>query len=811
MFWQELRFGMRRLAKAPAFTIVAVLTLALGIAANTAIFSVINGLFFHPAGVSDPGRLLAIRVRYDKLNLKSIEVSLPDFVNVRDSKQIFSSAAVVIAADYNYVGNGMPERLLGANVSWQWFQTFGVRPLLGRDLRPEEDQPGANHEVILSYETWQRVFGGDPAIVNQSIQLNSQAYKVVGVMAEGFDWPDRAQIWVPMGLAPAKYSPENRFNEAYFAVARVKPGVAVEQAEAFVKVLAQQSVEPGQAAAYAKDAQWGMFGLPLIEFIYGDLRTPMLVLLGAVGFVLLITCANVAGLMLARASGRAKELAIRSALGARTSHLVRQTMADSLLMSAGGSVLGLGLAFGAVNALRGLAPDSTIRNAAIPMDVNVLLFTLGVAVLAAILFGVAPAWQLSRAADFEFLQEGGRSNSGGRRRQRLRSALVVSEVGLALVLLVGAGLFLRSLQRMQEVNPGFEPLGLMSAQVSLSPAAYKDQGRQIAFFQQVTDRLARAPGIQNAAAVDGLPFSDSGDASSFEIEGRPVTPGDPGPHSNIERVTPGYFSTMHIPFLTGRDFSRLDRQGSPVVVIIDANLARQYWPSQNPVGQRIRYNSLSTGSTWATIVGVVAHCKRSALVGESDKGMRYYSLLQTGASGGFLVARTSADPAALASTLRQTVKDVEPSQAATYDLQSMEQRVADSLGPRRFAVTLLSVFAGMALFLAALGLYGVISYSVALRTQEIGIRMALGARRLEVLRMVVGQGMRLVAAGISVGLVVAFAFAEALSSQLFEVSAFDPVTLLAMVLVMAAVAVLASYIPARRAANVDPIVALRYE
>ena len=811
MFWQELRFGMRRLAKAPAFTIVAVLTLALGIAANTAIFSVINGLFFHPAGVSDPGRLLAIRVRYDKLNLKSIEVSLPDFVNVRDSKQIFSSAAVVIAADYNYVGNGMPERLLGANVSWQWFQTFGVRPLLGRDFRPEEDQPGANHEVILSYETWQRVFGGDPAIVNQSIQLNSQAYKVVGVMAEGFDWPDRAQIWVPMGLAPAKYSPENRFNEAYFAVARVKPGVAVEQAEAFVKVLAQQSVEPGQAAAYAKDAQWGMFGLPLIEFIYGDLRTPMLVLLGAVGFVLLITCANVAGLMLARASGRAKELAIRSALGARTSHLVRQTMADSLLMSAGGSVLGLGLAFGAVNALRGLAPDSTIRNAAIPMDANVLLFTLGVAVLAAILFGVAPAWQLSRAAHFEFLQEGGRSNSGGRRRQRLRSALVVSEVGLALVLLVGAGLFLRSLQRMQEVNPGFEPLGLMSAQVSLSPAAYKDQGRQIAFFQQVTDRLARAPGVQNAAAVDGLPFSDSGDASSFEIEGRPVTPGDPGPHSNIERVTPGYFSTMHIPFLTGRDFSRLDRQGSPVVVIIDANLARQYWPSQNPVGQRIRYNSLSTGSTWATIVGVVAHCKRSALVGESDKGMRYYSLLQTGASGGFLVARTSADPAALASTLRQTVKDVEPSQAATYDLQSMEQRLADSLGPRRFAVTLLSVFAGIALFLAALGLYGIISYSVALRTQEIGIRMALGARRLEVLRMVVGQGMRLVAAGISVGLVVAFAFAEALSSQLFEVSAFDPVTLLAMVLVMAAVAVLASYIPARRAANVDPIVALRYE
>ena len=811
MFWQELRFGFRRLAKTPGFTIVAVLTLALGIAANTAIFSVINGLFFHPAGVSDPGRLLAVRAKYDKLNLKSIELSLPDFVNVRDSKHMFSSAAVAVADDYNYVGNGLPQRLLGANVSWQWLQTFGVRPLLGRDFHPEEDQPGANHEVILSYATWQRIFGGDPAIVGQSIQLNSQAYKVVGVMSAEFDWPTQAQIWVPMGLPPAKYGPANRFNESYFAVARVKPGVPVNKAEAFVKVLAQQSVEPGRAATYAKEAQWGMFALPLIDFIYGDLRTPMLVLLGAVGFVLLITCANVAGLMLARASGRTKELAIRSALGARASHLIRQTLADSLLMAAGGSVLGLGLAFSGVNALRGLAPDNTIRSAAIPMDAYVLLFTLAVGVLAAILFAVAPAWQLSRAADFEFLKEGGRSNSAGRGRQRLRSALVVAEVGLAMVLLVGAGLFLRSLQHLQAVNPGFEPRGLMSAQVSLSPAAYADSARQIAFFQRVTEGLSQAPGVTSAAAVDGLPFSDSGNSSSFEIEGRPLAPGDPGPHSNIERVTPGYFSTLHIPLLSGRDFSGQDRPDSSLVVVIDTNLARQYWPNQNPVGQRIRFNSLSMGSAWATIIGVVAHSKRSALVGEGSKGMRYYSLLQTGASSGFLVARTAADPAALAATIGQAVKDVDPSQAAAYDLQTMEQRIAGSLGPRRFAVTLLGVFAGIALFLAALGLYGIISYSVALRTQEIGIRMALGARRLEVLQMVVGQGMRLVVAGMAAGLVAAFALAETLSGQLFEVSAFDPITLLSMVLVMAAVAVLASYIPARRAANVDPIVALRYE
>jgi predicted permease len=808
MFWQELRFGIRRLAKTPAFTIVAVLTLALGIAANTAIFSVINSLFLHPAGVSDPARLLAIRVKYEKLNLKSIDASLPDFANVRDSKQMFSSAAAMEMADYNYAGNGLPERLMGANVSWQWFQTFGARPLLGRVFRPEEDQPGANHEVVLSYTTWQRLFGGDPGIVGQTIQLNSQQYKVVGVMGPDFNWPAQTQLWAPLGFAPAEYGPQNRFNESYFTVARVKPGVPVAQAEAFVKVLAQQSVEPGRAAAYARDSNWGMFALPLVEFIYGDLRTPMLVLLGAVGFVLLITCANVAGLMLARASSRAKELAIRSALGARSSHLIRQTLADSLLMSAGGSLLGLGLAFSAVDALRGLAPDSTIRSIAIPMDIYVLLFTLGLAVVAAVLFGVAPAWHIARAGDFEFLKEGGRSNTAGRGRQRLRSALVVAEVGLALVLLVGAGLLLRSLARLQDINPGFDSHGVMTAAVSLSPTAYNSQARQIAFFQQVTETLARQPGVKGAAAVYGLPFSGVGSASSFDIEGRPTGPGDPGPHSNLALVTPSYFSAMKIPLLTGRNFTAQDRMDSPPVAVIDDNLARQYWPNQNPVGRRIRRGEKGV---WATIVGVVAHTKRSALVGESGKGICYYSLLQRGVPGGYLLARASEDPAALATTLRQAVKDVDPSQAAAYDLRTMEQRIAESLGPRRFAVTLLGIFAGLALLLAALGLYGIIGYSVAQRTQEIGIRMALGARRFEVLRMVVTQGMRLVAAGIAAGLLVAFVLAGALSSQLFEVRAFDPITLLAVVLVMIAVAVLASYIPARRAANVDPIVALRYE
>jgi predicted permease len=488
-------------------------------------------------------------------------------------------------------------------------------------------------------------------------------------------------------------------------------------------------------------------------------------------------------------------------------------MADSLLMSAGGSLLGLGLAFSAVDALRGLAPDNTIRNTPIPMDTNVLLFTLVLGVIAAILFGVVPAWHVSHVGHFEFLKEGGRSNTVGRGRQRLRSVLVVAEVGLALTLLVGAGLFLRSLAHLQEVSPGFDTHGVMTAAVSLSPTAYKDPGKQISFFEQVTRRLSSQMGVQSDAAIVGLPFSGTGAASSFQIEGQALGPGDPGPHSNLAWVTPGYFAAMQVPLLSGRNFSDQERGNTPLVVIIDDNLARQYWPNQDPVGHRIRLGF--TQGPWAQIIGVVAHTKRSALVGESGKGMRYYSLLQQaafpGVFGAYLVARTSGDPAALATTIRQSVKDVDPSQAAAYDLQTMEKRVSDSLGPRRFAVTLLGVFAGIALFLAALGLYGIISYSVALRTQEIGIRMALGARRPEVLRMVVGQGMRLVAAGTAAGLVVAFVLAEVLSSQLFEVSAFDPSTLALMVIVMGAVAALASYVPARRAAKVDPIVALRYE
>ena len=805
MFLQDVRYSLRVLAKNPGFAAVAVLTLALGIGANTAMFSIMNALFVHPPGVSDPSRMLAVRVRYEKLGLADIGVSITDYADARDSKDVFSSVAAIQPSPVIYSGAALPQRLTGELVTWNYFDTFGVRPLLGRGFRPEEDQPGANHEAVLSYSTWKSVFGGDPAIVDKTIQLNQENYRVVGVMRADFAWPAEAQLWMPLGLAPAEYGPQNRFNESYFAVARVRPSVSVEQAQSFMSVLSRRVLD---RVGYARDSQWAMFAEPLMNVIYGELRTPMLILIAAVGFVLLITCANLAGLMLARASGRSREMAVRAALGAGHWRLVRQVMTETLVLAGLGTVAGLALAVGMTEGLRTLAPDATIRNLAIHLDRYVLLFSMAAGLVSALLFGLAPAWQSAGTAAFERLKEGGRSGAGSRGRQRLRSALVVAEVSIALVLLIGAGLFLKSLARLQQFSPGFDSRGVMTAAISLSPTTYSDDAKRIAFYSAAADRLAQQPGVSSAAIVAGLPFTDFLPASSFDIEGRPQPPGDPGPHSDLAWVTPGFFHVLQVPVLSGRVFANEDRGTTQRVVVIDENLARQYWPNQNPIGQHLRRGPRAP---WAEVIGVVGHVKRSSLAADTGKGICYYSLLQQSGPNANLVARTSADPATLAGALREAVAAVDSSQAATYDFQPLAARVANSLGPRRFAVTLLAGFAAFALLLASLGLYGIISYGVAQRTQEIGIRMALGAQRGQVLRLVIGQGMLLVGIGGAIGLVAAFALARLVASQLVQTGAFDPVTFLLTALVMATVTLLATYIPARRAAKVDPMVALRYE
>ncbi|HMC67095.1 MAG TPA: ABC transporter permease, partial [Gemmataceae bacterium] len=817
--WSDIRYAARILVKSPLFALTAIAALALGIGANTAIFSVFNGLMLHPAGVSEPDRVVVGRVKYDKLNLKSIPVSAPDFADmradiradtradIRGGGHVFSAAAAMVEADYNYTGGDWPERLQGAQITWQWFNVFGARPQLGRVFRPEEDQPKANQEVVLAYSAWKRVFGGDATIVDKTIQLNQQSYRVVGVMGPEFRWPSQADLWTPLGLPPDEYSEQNRYNEGLFVAARMKPGVPFAEADAFVKLAARRLIEEHDPEhGYARDSGWGMFLVPLTEFVFGDVKTPVLILLGAVTFVLLIACANIAGLMLVRSSARSREIAVRAALGAGRWRLIRQTLAESLVLAAAGTLAGLAVAYGGVRLLLDLAPESLATGVAISLDRYVLLFTAGIGVLAGVLFGLAPAWQVASIDRYESLKEGGRAGTAGRRRQRVRSLLVAGELALALVLLVGAGLFLKSLSRIEQVDTGFEPRGVMTAALALPETQYGDEDKRATFYRTVLERLSAVPGVRAAGAGAPVPFSGGTASASFGIEGRPEGPGDPGPHGNVRFVTPGYFTALGIPLREGRYFTDQDRKGTEPVVMIDENLARQYWPNQDPVGRRMRRG---TRAPWAAIVGVVGHVKHSELVGDSDKGVYYYPIFQQPVSQTFFVVKTSGDPLGLSNAIREAVRSVDRSQPV-HDLVSMEQRISSSLGPRRFAVQLLGLFAAIALLMAALGLYGVIAYTVTQRTQEIGIRMALGAQRQQVMGLVLGQALRLSAAGVLAGLVVASVLARLVSSQLFEVSAFDPVTFAIMALGLMAVALLASYGPARRATRVDPMVALRY-
>jgi len=803
-----MRYAVRALLKTPSYTLVALLTLALGIGANTAIFSVVNQVLLNPAGVSDPSRVVALRVKYDKLALRNIGVSVPDFADVLHSTQQFESAALIDTGDFNYTGSGVPERLNGASVTYGWFDVFGARPALGRVFQAEEDRPNADREVVLSFAAWKRLFGEDPGVVGRSIELNQTPYRIVGVMRADFRWPVYIDLWVPLGLADGQYSPNNRFNESYGAMARLRPGVPFASANAFVGVLSDRVKSGGdRMGAYAKDAAWGMFLLPFTDFVAGDTRTPMLVLLGAVGFVLMIACANIAGLMLARASGRTREIAVRAALGAGRWDLIRQSFCESMALAAGGAVLGLGVALLGVRGLLALAPQGLPIAVSVRLDAPVLGFAVAVAAFAGLIFGVAPAWQISRMNQFELLKEGGRANSGGRGRQQLRSTLVVAEVALALVLLVGAGLFLRSLAALEDVSPGFQSAGVVTGGLSLPHGRYDTGVKQLAFYQAVLDNLSATPGVTSVAAGVPLPFSGNGGSASFQIDGRPVPPGDPGPHGDIGAVSSDYFSALRIPIRQGRAFTSLDRTDTQPVAVIDEVLARQYWPGQNPVGQHIRRGN---SVPWATIVGVVGHVKHSDLAGEDVKGKYYFPLFQMPVPFMSFVMRGPGDSGRFSTAMRDAVRAVDPTQPLSQ-IRLMTDMVNSSLAPRRFVVTVLGVFATMALAMALIGLYGVISYAVTQRTQELGVRMALGAQPAEILRLVLGQGMKLAGLGAMAGLVVSLAMSRLLRGELFHVSAVDPLTFASMAGALIAAALLASYIPARRATRVDPMVALRYE
>jgi len=809
--WSDLRYAWRGLWKNPGLMIVAALTLALGIGANVAVFSVMNAILLNPSGIPHPDRVVALRAKYALGDLSNISISAPDFGDAVTGKDIFTSAAVLQAASYNYSGNGTtPERLVGAQVSWQWFDVFWASPYLGRVFRPEEDQPSANHEVVLSYLAWMRRFGGDPSIVGKQLLLNQESYQVIGVMRPDFDWPNGAELWSPLGLPSSRYFDRTyRFNENLFAVARLRPGISVQQANAYLQLKSAQEIAAEGKTSYGQSAGWGMFCMALIDFVSGPLRQPLLILLGAVATVLLIACANIAGLLLARATGRQHEISIQVALGARNGRLVRQALMESLLLGLGGVTLGLLLGRYVIPLLLLLAPSTLAGNLAVHMDGAVLLFVGTVGVLCVLLCGTLPAWHTTRSRWFQTLQEGGRSGTTGAVRQRLRSALVVGEVALAMLLLVSAGLLVRSLDQVERLNTGFEAGGLMTATFSLPPTTYQKDEQQAAFLYAAEQELRNIPGVTSVALADNLPFSNNGGMQSFMIKGRPVAPDDPGPHGSIRFVSPGYFSTLRIPLLRGRIFTEQDRATTEPVVIIDTVLAHQYWPNEDPLGQQMNFGDSS--SPWMRIVGVVAHAKSSSLEADRKEGFYFLPLSQSPVLGGEIALRTErAHPEEVTAAMQAAVHRVDVA-LPLYDLQTMAQRVDSSLVGRRFLVILLSIFAGLALLLAALGLYGVISYSVRLRTRELGIRVALGAERGDVLQMILGQGMRLAAIGLGLGLLATLAAGRALSSLLYNVSLFNPLTLLLTSALLIVTVLLASYLPAHWATKVEPMIALRDE
>ncbi len=809
---QELRYAIRQLAKSPGFAIVSILTLALGIGANIAVFSVTNAILLNPSGVPHAANLVALRARYGGLaDLSNISISAPDFADADAGKDIFAAAAVANATNFNFSReNANPELVSGAQVSSQYFDVFEVRPVLGRVFTSEEDQPGAGPVVVLSHDVWKKRFGSDPEIVGRSIVLNQRSYRVIGVMGPEFKWPNQAEIWVPIALLPARYhDPNYRYNEYLFGVARLRPGVTLQQANAYLNKKAEENITSEGSNSYGRVSGWGMFSIPLTEFIGGNLRKPLIVLLAAVGMVLLIACANIAGLQMARASARQRDLAVRIALGASRWKLVRQALMESVVLTVCGLALGFVVAYVvAPFLLRGLPPNLA-EHLQLSFRGPVLFFVVAIAVVCSLLCGVVPAWHRTQPGWFSALHESGRSGTSGRRSQRARSTLVIAQIALSLMLLAGAGLLFSSLRAVETVETGFQAYGLASASFSLPKTVYDKDEKQAAFLTALEERLRNIPGVSSAALVDSLPFSNNGGMSSFYIQGRPKGPNDPGPHGSIRLISPDYFTTLRIPLLQGRDFTDQDRKTTEQVAIVDEVLAHQYWPGQNPIGQHIAFDDPNKGP-WFTIVGLVAHSRSNSLEADTNEGFYYIPIAQLPSLATSLVVRSSRPAENLTSDLAAAVRAGDSS-IPIYDVKTMEERVNESLVGRKFLVILLGAFAGLALLLAALGLYGVISFSVRLRTRELGVRMALGAQRGRVLQLVLLQGLRLAVFGVAFGLVAAAVLGRLFSSLLFRVSILNFLPWLTAIALLVATVLIASYLPARRAASIEPMKALRTE
>ena len=801
----DLRYAARLQRKNPGFTIVAVIALALGIGANTAIFSVVNTVLLRPLPYKDPERLVMVWEDASRHGYPRDTPAAGNYSDWRDQNQVFEGMAAIADTSFNLTGSGEPERLEGRRVSANLFPLLGVEPQIGRVFTAAEDQPGGPRVVLLSYGLWQRRFGGDPNIAGQSLTLNGESYVVVGVMPARFQFPSSDdQAWVPIAFTQQEAA--NRGRHYLQVLARLKPGVSLAQAQSEMSTIATRL----QQQYPQFNAELGAVVQPLQEHLVGDIKPALLILLGAVGLVLLIACANVAYLLLARAAVRQKEIAVRVALGARRWRLIRQFLTESVLLSTLGGLVGLAIAYGGLVLLKAFIPENISQAREISIDLKVLGFTFLVSVATGLIFGLAPAIQAARFNQIETLKEGGRDAATGGGGKRLRGLLVTAEVAISLVLLIGAGLLINSFLRLRNVDPGFRADNLLTMRIVLPKPRYEQFERRSAFYTDLVQRIQSLAGVRSAAVTTNLPLYRQGNSIGISIEGQPAPP--PGQERIVVTriISPGYFDTMSIPLLRGRQVTEQDTETTPNVVVISETMARRYWPGEDAVGKRIAAGRVTSPEDWIQVVGVVKDVRQFELNAE-PKPQMYLSYRQAGFfEPRDLVVKTDVDPSSLAATVRKAVWEIDKDQPVS-NIQTMEEILADSIARQRFSMLLLAIFAAVALVLAGVGIYGVMSYSVAQRTHEIGIRMALGAETGAVLKLAVGYGMKLVIAGIVIGLIAAFALTRVMATLLFGVTATDPTTFTLISLLLVAVAALASYIPARRATRVNPIIALRYE
>jgi predicted permease len=815
---EDIRFALRSLAKNPGFALAAVLSLAIGIGADTSIFSVANALLFRPLPYANPDRLVILWNRSPGLNITQDWFSTAQYLDIETSHRGFEQVAIAIGGNYNLTGQGDPERVGVVRVSSNFLPMFGARPALGRLLASDEDSPGRPPTAVLTDGMWARHFGRDPQMVGKSIVINGQTYQVVGVLPQRFSLShevlpllygtEQAEIFLPLPLAPT--ASQVRTHEDYNIIGKLKPGVSLREAQAEMDTITAR-LRRDFPENYPPNGGLTFSIVPLHEQVVGSVRRSLWVLLGSVGFVLLIACANVANLMLSRAVARQQEIAVRTALGASRWHIVRQLLTESLLLSLCGGVLGIFVCFFSVRWIHILEVKSIPRLEDVGIDGRVLLFTLLLSISCGILFGLAPALRVSRLDLNSTLKDTSRGSVGTSavwgRGNNLRRLLVMSELALSVVLLIGAGLLIRSFARLQDVSPGFNPRGLLTFDLTMTGRKYNDKQNVLNTYLQLWERLEHSPGAISAGGVTSLPLSQAFAWTPITVEGRTPLPGEKFLNAD-ERIVGGhYFEAMGIPLRHGRFFNEQDNTTKPIAVIVDEFMADQVWPGQDPIGKRIHIVELQSKDPWQTVVGVVGRVKQDSL--DSDPRIAFYlTQTQFPTRAMTVTLRGRTDPAAMLSAAKNELRNLDPD-LPFYFVRTMEQRVDESLARRRFSMLLLVVFASVALVLATVGIYGVMAYLVNQGTRELGIRIALGASRGNILNLVVRQGAMLAFSGVAIGLAAAFLLTRLMRSLLFGVEATDPITFAGISVLLAMITLLASYIPAQRAARIEPLISLR--